>query len=129
MNIEVIAEAINGSLAGTMTFPQVVGKLLSEGVESYHVDLVRAENRYYMPNGETHVSSVPFEHSRAAEKFSASDVKAAIQNIQAGKINYKQFLQAILDAGTVYYIAYLSGKRVVYFGREGDFHVEHFPQK
>ena len=105
------------------------GKLLNEGVESYHVDLVRSENRYYMPSGETHVETVPFKHSKAAEKFSANLVEAAIKSIQAGKIDYKQFLHQIMDAGTVYYIAYLSGKRVIYFGREGDFHVEHFPQK
>jgi hypothetical protein len=33
-----------------------------------------------------------------------------------------------MEAGTVYYIAYLEGKRVMYIGREGDFHVEHFPK-
>jgi uncharacterized protein YbcV (DUF1398 family) len=128
MNIKLINEIIQGTLKNTMTFPEVVTKLLNEGVESYHADLVRSENRYYMPSGETHVVTVPFEHSKAAEKFSASLVEAAIKSIQSEKIDYKQFLHQIMDAGTVYYIAYLSGKRVIYLGREGDFHVEHFPK-
>ncbi|MBA2655229.1 MAG: DUF1398 family protein [Gammaproteobacteria bacterium] len=128
MNVDLINEVIKGSLEGSMTFPQVVGKLLSEGMESYHVDLVRSENRYYMPSGETHVETVPFKHPKAAEKFSSVLVKTAIKSIQAGKINYKQFLDQIMEAGTVYYITYLTGKRVSYFGREGDFHVEHFPK-
>ena len=128
MNIKLINEIIHGSLENTLTFPQVAGKLINEGVESYHVDLIRGENRYYMPSGESHVEMVPFKHPEAAEKFSATLVKAAIKNIQTGKINYKEFLHQIMNAGTVYYIAYLSGKRVIYLGREGDFHVEHFPQ-
>lgn len=129
MNIKLIKEIIHGSLENTMTFPEVVTKLLNEGVESYHVDLIRSENRYYMPSGESHVESTSFNHPEAAVKFSATSVKDAIKNIQAGKINYKQFLHQIMDAGTVYYIAYLTGKRVIYFGREGDFLEEHFPQK
>lgn len=128
MNIKLISEIIQGSLENTMTFPQVVGKLMAEGMESYHVDLVRGENRYYMPSGETHVQAVPFKHPKAAEKFSAAQVGSAVKNIQTGKIDYKEFLHQIMEAGTVYYITYLSGKRVIYFGREGDFHIEHFPK-
>jgi hypothetical protein len=33
-----------------------------------------------------------------------------------------------MAAGTVYYIAYLTGKQVIYFGRKGEFHIEKFPQ-
>lgn len=128
MNIKLINEIAQASFEDTLTFPQIVGKLLNEGVESYHVDLVRSENRYYTPSGETHIETVPFTYSNAAGKFSANLVEDAIKSRQAGKIDYKQFLQQIMDAGTVYYIAYLSGKRVIYFGREGDFHVQNFPK-
>lgn len=34
----------------------------------------------------------------------------------------------ILEAGCVYYIAYLAGQRVAYFGRGGEAHIEPFPQ-
>ncbi len=129
MNKEIIQSTIRHSLEGTATFPQIVGLLLSEGVESYHVDLVRNENRYYTATGESLVEKVAVPHARAAPAFSAAKVAAAIKKSQGGQINYRQFVAEILEAGCVYYIAYLAGKRVAYFGREGDAHVEHFPQK
>lgn len=127
MNISLIRDVIQQSLAGTMTFPQIVGKLLAEDVESYHVDLIRSENRYYMQNGESYVETVPFSHPQAGRTFSATQVMAAIKAIQTEKITYQEFLHEIIAAGTVYYIAYLTGKKVVYLGREGDFHIEPFP--
>ncbi|MDF3822322.1 DUF1398 family protein [Leptospira sp. 96542] len=128
MNAEKIKETIHSSLSGKMTFPQIVGLLIQENIESYHVDFVMAENRYYSINGETHVESVPHKFPIAAKEFSASSVSDIIKKVQAGKINYQQFIDEVAAAGCIYYIAYLSGKRVIYFGREGDFHIEHFPK-
>ncbi|WP_411823962.1 DUF1398 family protein [Leptospira sp. 'Mane'] len=128
MNIETIKETVNLSLGGKITFPQVVGMLLKEGIESYHVDFVRAENRYYTASGEIYLESVPHKFPIAAKEFSASSVSAIIKKVQAGKINYQEFIEEVMAAGCIYYIAYLAGKRVIYFGREGDFHVEHFPK-
>lgn len=127
MNTNFLKEIVEGSLDSSLSFPEVVAKLLEEGFESYHVDLVRSENRYYMPNGVSYVEQVLFKHPKAAVMFSAAQVKDAVKTIQAGKIKYKQFLHQILEAGCVYYIAYLSGKQVIYFGRGGDFYIEKFP--
>ena len=127
MNSDRIRQTIISSWNGTTTFPQVVSGLLEEGIESYHVDLVRRENRYYLPAGDSHVESVPFAHNRPAERFSIDAIKAAIKSTQAGKIGYRHFIDEITAAGCVYYIAYLKGKRVSYFGRDGDCHVEYFP--
>jgi uncharacterized protein YbcV (DUF1398 family) len=119
---------IQESLNGTMTFPQVVGKLLEQGVESYHVDLTRSENRYYDAGGESAVIEVPHRTHLAAADFSPEGVHAAIRKSQAGEIKYPRFLEEISQAGCVYYIAYLAGKQVIYFGRKGEMHVEKFPQ-
>ena len=127
MNTNKIKETINLTLEGKMTFPQVVGTLIGEGVESYHVDYVRGENTYYLPNGESQRETVPHKFSNPAKEFSADKVKSTIKRVQAGEINYITFSEEVLAAGCVFYIAYLSGKRVSYFGRNGDFHVEHFP--
>jgi len=127
MNTNKIKETIDLTLEGKITFPQVVGILIGEGVESYHVDYVRSENTYYLPNGESHREAVPHKFQSPAREFLADKVKATIKRIQAGEINYNTFSEEIIQAGCVYYIAYLSGKRVIYFGREGDFHIEHFP--
>jgi uncharacterized protein YbcV (DUF1398 family) len=128
MNPDLFKEVIKGAFDNTLSFPELVGRLLKAGVASYHVDMIRAENRYYFESDESYVSTVPFEHSKAADAFSAEKVAAAVKAIQQGKINYKQFADQIMAAGTVYYIAYLTGKQVIYFGRRGEFHIEKFPE-
>lgn len=128
MNISKIKEVVTLTYEGKMNFPQVVGALLNEGIESYHVDYVRSENRYYLPNGESHVETVPHKFPTPERNFSADKVKDSIKRIQAGEINYNTFSNEIIHAGCAYYIAYLSGKQVIYFGRNGDLHIEHFPK-
>jgi hypothetical protein len=49
---------------------------------------------------------------------------AAIRAAQADEIRYPEFLKRAVAAGTAAYWAFLTGKRVIYFGRNGEFHVE-----
>lgn len=128
MNTNLIQQTIEGSINSTMIFPQIVVLLIEEGIESYHVDIIRNENRYYKPCGDSHTAKVELTHDQPAEDFSAEQVNAAVRKVQAGKSNYKSFMKEITEAGCVYYIAYLSGKKVIYFGRKGEMHVELFPQ-
>ncbi len=120
-------ECAEASRTGSKKFPEIVGKLIEAGIESYHVDLVRSENRYYLPSGESHVVANNIPSTQVADSFSGAQVEAAVRASQAGKITYLQFMEQIAVAGTVYYIAYIKGKRVVYFGRLGDSHTEYFP--
>jgi uncharacterized protein YbcV (DUF1398 family) len=62
-----------------------------------------------------------------AQSFSAQRVEAAVRAVQAGAIRYKQFCWQVMEAGCVGYLVSLAGRRVVYYGRTGDMHVEHFP--
>lgn len=128
MNKEVIKEMSERSLAGTVTFPEVVKALLKAGIESYTVDLVRNSKIFYSVEGETFAGSFDFKGPKPAPEFSAEAVVNAIRASQAGKITYPQFLEQILNAGCSFYTAYLTGRKVVYLGRKGDFHVEHFPK-
>ncbi|TGN08722.1 hypothetical protein [Leptospira ilyithenensis] len=80
MNIQTLKEIVDLTLAGKITFPQVVGILLKENVESYHVDFVRAENRYYTANGESHLEPVPHQFPIVAEDFSAEAVNTSLKN-------------------------------------------------
>ena len=129
MDRKVLNETIEYSISGKIKFPQIVGMLIEQGVESYHVDLVRAENRFYNSSGESHVLTIPHKMPKAATNFVAASVQASIKRSQQGVINYTSFIEEVTKAGCVYYIAYLKGERVIYFGREGDFHVEYFPKK
>ncbi len=128
MNVSLLKEVCRQTLAAEIAFPQVVGKLMADGIESYHADLVRAENRFYSTNGESHVEPMDFPHERAADKFCAETVQGCVKMSQRGEIKYREFLQRVLAAGCVYYVVYLTGKKVVYFGRDGATHTEHFPQ-
>ena len=53
---------------------------------------------------------------------------AAIRGAQADTIRYPEFLKQSTAAGPTAYWAFLTGKKVIYFRRKGDFHIEEFPK-
>ena len=128
MNTEVFQQTTEGSLNGTMIFPEVVGLLIKEGVESYSVDLVRMKKIFYMPDGKSYEEAFEYPSRKISEAFNAEGVKAAIRGSQSGKITYREFLDQVMAAGTTLYTVYLTGKKAVYVGRTGDSHTEFFPQ-
>ncbi len=44
---QVIRQCAHGSLAGKLTFPEIVGQLAQIGIERYHADYSRQEITYY----------------------------------------------------------------------------------
>lgn len=129
--IAVIQECSHRSNQGTISFPEVVGKLIAIGVESYHVDFYRNEKTFYFSNGESHLEpdSLALSANDIAPSFSAEGVQQTIKASQRGEINYQEFLRRVMAAGCIGYVAYLAGKRVAYVGRSGENHVEYFPNK
>ena len=123
----VVEECTAASDESRMSFPDVIGALMSAGVERYHADLVRSEKTYFLPDGESRVIPSDAVGRVPARAFSASSVEAAVQAIQTGEISYKAFCERVLDAGCVGYHVHIAGRRVVYYGRSGDSHVEWFP--
>ncbi len=128
MNTEAMHKVSAESQAGTMTFPEVVNILNQVGVESYYADLVRHENVYYMPSGETHTENLAPVAVAIGENFSEENLVAAIRGAQQDAIRYPEFLRRAMAAGTVAYRVFLNGKRALYFGRKGEIHVEDFPK-
>jgi uncharacterized protein YbcV (DUF1398 family) len=124
----VMRACCEGSLSGTMDFPEIVRQLSGVGCEQYHADLHRREKTYYMPDGESYVSPLNIDSERIGLIFSADQVVAALRAIQSKQITYPQFLACIVDAGCVGYFVNLAGKRAIYMGRNGDSYVEHFPR-
>lgn len=130
MDTKTINECKELSLAGKITFPEVVVKLLEGGVERYTVDLVRFESIYYSKNDEVHCTQFQLEGVEGIDlDFSEGKVREAIKAIQGGEIEYVEFLHRIMQAGVVYYSAFLEGKRVHYVGRRGEIWIEYFPKK
>jgi uncharacterized protein YbcV (DUF1398 family) len=128
MNTKAMHEALEGSQQGRLTFPEVVRMLIEAGVESYRCDLLRADDTFYTPNGETHVEKMSLPDARIPEEFSAAGIVAAIRAAQADEIRYPEFLKRAMAAGVSSYWVFITGKKVIYFGRQGDFHIEKFPR-
>jgi uncharacterized protein YbcV (DUF1398 family) len=128
MNTDAMHKVVTDTEDGKLTFPDVVRMLLEEGVESYFVDFIRGEDRFYTTNGETHVEKMSLPAGKVAEDFSQPGIVAAIRGAQADQIRYPEFVRQSLRAGVAGYWAFLTGKKVIYFGRRGEFHVEEFPR-
>jgi uncharacterized protein YbcV (DUF1398 family) len=129
MNTTIITEAAHKTLDGTMSFPEVVGQLLMAGVEYYHVDYVGMKKTFYGPEGDVVVTSINYEGlPPVAPEFSLEAIRADILDSQRNGQKYRDFTRRAMAAGVQGYFAFLRGKRVTYFGRQGDAHTEWFPK-
>ena len=128
MSRQAIQEAALATQQGRMTFPQVVQVLLAAGVESYLVDFAAAQKTHYLANGTTHVAPMILEPGPITEEFDSAALVAAIRGAQADTVRYPEFVQRSTAAGVIGYWAFLTGKKVIYFGRKGEMHVEEFPK-
>lgn len=124
---EVVRECSRVSDEGSKPFGELVGRLMAAGIERYHADLVRAEKTYHLPNGDSEVVPNDPIGAMPAGSFSAKGVEAAVRAVQGGAIDYKKFCERVMAAGCVGYLVSIAGRRVVYYGRTGDSHVEWFP--
>lgn len=128
MNTEVMRKTLEASEAGKQTFPEVIRALVGVGVESYHADFVRGVDTFYLPGGETHEEKMKLPDTKIADDFSLDALVTTIRAVQADQIRYPDFLPRAMAAGTTGYWVYLTGKKVIYFGRKGETHVEEFPR-
>jgi uncharacterized protein YbcV (DUF1398 family) len=122
-----IEECVRGALADEITFPQIVGRLIDLGVERYHADYSRQEITYYLPDGDSLVVAASHDPHPVGLEFSASSVAAAIRQSQRGEHTYRDFIRKTMAAGCVGYFVQIAGRQAIYFGRNGESHVEQFP--
>jgi uncharacterized protein YbcV (DUF1398 family) len=128
MDNNIINECSKRSLGGTITFPEVVMKLIAANTERYTVDLIGLRKSYFGTKDETHIIDFVLENpQKVAANFAEREIKNTIIDIQQNRINYQTFLNRIIAAGCSHYEVFLTGKKAVYFGRDGSFHIEHFP--
>jgi uncharacterized protein YbcV (DUF1398 family) len=128
MNTNIIIETARKTLASTISFPEVVGQLLATDVEYYHVDYVGMKKKFYGADGDMVVTPINYEGlPPIAPKFSAEKLRADILDSQQNGQKYRDFTRRAMEAGVQSYFAFLRGKRVTYFGRQGDQHTEWFP--
>jgi uncharacterized protein YbcV (DUF1398 family) len=121
---EVLAE----SQAGKLTFPEVMRRLLEAGIESYLCDLATGQETFYTRDGKAHLEQMTLPLAPIAEEFCSSEVVAAIRGAQADTIRYPEFVKRSTAARVIAYWSFLTGEKVIYFGRKGEVHVEEFPR-
>jgi uncharacterized protein YbcV (DUF1398 family) len=129
--MEAIAyKCLEGAESNSMTFPQVVSTLMGVGFEGYSVDFRRGMVAYYSPSGETVEFSGTKPALPVAADFNATTVKQAIREAQTlvPGYTYKGFIAKVAGAGCAGYMVSFLGRRVLYFARSAETHVEHFPQ-
>jgi uncharacterized protein YbcV (DUF1398 family) len=128
MNTELMHNVLTESQAGKLTFPEVVRRLIEVDVESYFVDFATGRETLYTTTGETWVADMTIHRDAVAEDFSEAGIVAAIRGAQADTVRYPEFVKRATGAGVIAYWAYLTGRKVVYFGRKGQMHSEEFPR-
>jgi len=121
---------LRASETGAMTFPAIVKTLMDSGFEGYTVDYRRGTATYYLPDGSSTELSFNDRHGPVAARFDAAAINAAVREAQtmAPGYSYRSFCMKATAAGCAGYLVSFSGRRVVYFGRTAETHVEHFPQ-
>lgn len=133
MNLEPRAIAERCSAAaydGTLDFPAIVGALVEAGFEGYDVDYRCGNATYFLADGDHVRVTLPPSEGGVAPVFDASVVADAVREAQtqAPGYTYRGFCKKVKAAGCAGYMVSFLGKRVVYFGRTGETHVEHFPR-
>jgi uncharacterized protein YbcV (DUF1398 family) len=130
MDNAILHNCLMQAFAGRMTFPETVARMLEIGVERYDANLTRLQKTHYGVDVAIHTEIMPLANAPAIPtEFSSEDVQAAIASIRRQEIAYPEFLHQIMAAGTASYSVYLNGRKAIYFGRNGDFHVEPFPAR
>jgi uncharacterized protein YbcV (DUF1398 family) len=126
-----IAEkCLAAAYGNAMTFPQIVGALIEAGFDGYAVDFRAGDATYYLPDGDNTTIPLPHGGAKVASAFDAAGVAAQIKWAQANPPDYGYiaFCENVMAMGCAGYVVSFVGRRVLYYGRSGETHTEHFPK-
>lgn len=128
--IAVAQACLHAAHDGSLGFPAIVGRLIAAGFEGYAVDYRRNVQTCYLPDGGNVTLDMPVSTGAVSARFEAADVAALVRWAQANgpDYSYQGFCVKAKAAGCAGYLVSFSGRRVVYYGRTAETHVEHFPQ-
>ncbi len=115
---------------GAMDFPTIVERLSDAGFDGYVVDYRRNVCTYYLPDGDSLEVPGPEASGPVAALFQPDLVAAAVREAQAAGpgYTYAGFCAKVRAAGCAGYFVSFLGRRVTYFGRTAETHVELFPR-
>jgi uncharacterized protein YbcV (DUF1398 family) len=128
MDADQILKAAKATRTGSMPFPEIVKDLIANGVEYYFVDYAAGTFTFYSAEGAVAHAPLSFEDLPGiSEDFNKEALQAAIVDSQQHGQTFRDFCKRAVSAGVQGYFAFLRGRRVTYFGRQGDHHTEWFP--
>ena len=128
--IAVAKTCLNAAHDGSLSFPEIIGKLIDAGFEGYAVDYRRNSQIYYLPDGDSFEFDMPHSAGAVAATFESAGLEALVRWTQAdgSDYSYAVFCEKVKAAGCAGYLVSFLGRRVVYYGRTAETHVELFPQ-
>lgn len=124
-------DCLDAAYDGTMAFPDIVGTLIRSGFEGYTVDYRRGTTTHFLPDGDNVVLENRHSAGSVAPRFDQAGIAAQVRWAQANPpdYSYAAFCENVKSLGCAGYMVSFSGRRVLYFGRTAETHVEHFPQQ
>jgi uncharacterized protein YbcV (DUF1398 family) len=128
--ISIANTCLHAAHDGSLSFPEIIGKLVSAGFESYTIDYRRNNQTFYLPDGDSVALDMQPSAGTVAAAFDAAEVERLVRWAQANPADYSYvaFCEKVKAAGCAGYMVSFLGRRVVYFGRTAETHVEHFPK-
>lgn len=128
MNAITIAQLAQSTLDGTLPFPEILRRLIDEGVEAYRVDYRTRQFTFYGAAGGMVSAPLQLEGlPPVGDTFHLADLRATIYASQTQGQKFREFCARAMQAGVQSYEVFLKGQRVLYLGCHGDQHVEWFP--
>jgi uncharacterized protein YbcV (DUF1398 family) len=126
----IVEQCLRSAHDGTMAFPDIVRALINAGFEGYAVDYRRNTTTYFLPDGQSTVLENAASEAPVSARFDGNGVAAQVRWAQANPpdYSYSAFSSNVKAMGCAGYIVSFPGRRVLYYGRTAETHVEHFPQ-
>ncbi|MDE8651010.1 DUF1398 domain-containing protein [Novosphingobium album (ex Liu et al. 2023)] len=128
--IAIAKACLDAAHDGSLSFPEIIGQLVGAGFEGYTVDYRRNSQTFYLPDGGNVELAMPRSASTVAAVFDIARVESHVRWAQANEADYSYaaFCEKVKVAGCAGYLVSFLGRRVVYFGRTAETHVELFPR-
>jgi uncharacterized protein YbcV (DUF1398 family) len=129
-HITIAQNCLNAAYDKTKSFPEIVGELMRSGFEGYVVDYRRKTTTYFLADGDSVVLENKPCGDEVASRFDQAGIAGQIKWAQANPpdYSYAAFCKNVKTLGCAGYIVSFLGRRVLYFGRTAETHVEHFPR-
>jgi hypothetical protein len=108
-----VAEAcLNAAHDGSLSFPEIVGKLVATGFECYAVDYRRNSQTFCLPEGDSVEFVMPHSGGPVAAQFASAGVEALVRWAQSNDSDYSyaHFCEKAKAAGCAGYLVSFLGR-------------------